>query len=64
MFQIGPVKEYVKMLADNHGLKFIVFAHHHVMMDGVAEQLHDNDLKYIRIDGNTEQRERPVSHKC
>ena len=59
--QIGPVKEYVKMLCDNQGLKFIVFAYHHVMMDGIAEQLHDEGVQYMRIDGSTPPQDRPVS---
>ncbi len=49
------------MLCDNQGLKFIVFAFHHVMMDGVAEKLHDEKVEYIRIDGQTPPQERPVS---
>ena len=32
------------------------------MMDGIAEELHDTNLKYIRIDGHTAAQERPVSN--
>ena len=55
------MKEYIKMLCQNVGLKIIVFAHHHVMMDGIQELLNDEKVKFIRIDGNTCQQERPVS---
>ncbi len=48
------------MLCQNKGLKFLVFAFHHNMMDGIAEELHDNKMKYIRIDGNTAPQDRPV----
>ncbi|KAK2166039.1 hypothetical protein LSH36_43g04003 [Paralvinella palmiformis] len=57
--KIGPVKEYLKMLCDNNGLKFIVFAYHHVMMNSLAEQLVDDDVKFIRIDGHTPMQDRP-----
>ena len=58
--QLGPVRDYVKMLCQNEGLKFLVFAHHHVMLNAVAEQLHEDKATYIRIDGNTPQHDRPV----
>ena len=48
------------MLCANAGLKFLVFAHHHVMMNSIAEQLHECKVKFIRIDGNTIQPDRPV----
>lgn len=60
VLQIGPVREYVKMLCENRGLKFLVFAYHHCMMDGIAEELYDLNIKYIRIDGQTVGSERPV----
>ncbi len=48
------------MLCQNKGLKFLVFAFHHNMMDGIAEELHDSKMKYIRIDGKTPPQDRPV----
>ena len=54
------MKEYLKMLCDNEGLKFIIFAYHRVMMDSLAEQLVDDDVKFIRIDGQTPMQDRPV----
>ena len=60
-FQIGPVNDYIKMLCENAGLKLIVFAHYHVMMDSLTDLLHDLGVKFIRIDGHTPQQDRPVS---
>ncbi|CAG0890319.1 unnamed protein product [Darwinula stevensoni] len=33
--------------------KFLCFAHHHSMMDGLCEALDKKEVKYIRIDGST-----------
>jgi len=60
MLQLGPVKEYVKMLLENADVKFIVFAHHRVMLDSITEQLVDNNVTFIRIDGSTPAIDRPV----
>ncbi|XP_013103013.1 SWI/SNF-related matrix-associated actin-dependent regulator of chromatin subfamily A-like protein 1 [Stomoxys calcitrans] len=38
--------------------KFIVFAHHRVMMDAICECLDKLKVKYIRIDGNTRKHDR------
>ena len=61
--QIGPVKEYIKMLCENKDLKFIVFAFHRQMLDGITEQFIDSSVKFIRIDGSTVGHDRPVSWK-
>ena len=58
--QLGPVKEYVKMLCENADVKFIVFAHHRVMLDSISEQLVDDNIMFIRIDGSTLPVDRPV----
>ena len=62
MLQLGPVKEYVKMLSENADVKFIVFAHHRVMLDSITEQLVDDNVTFIRIDGSTLAVDRPVLH--
>ncbi|KAI0243026.1 DNA annealing helicase and endonuclease ZRANB3 [Lamellibrachia satsuma] len=59
MAKIGPVKDYIKMLCENAGLKLIVFAHFHIMMDSLSDLLHDLTIKFIRIDGHTPQQDRP-----
>ncbi|XP_060588845.1 DNA annealing helicase and endonuclease ZRANB3-like [Ruditapes philippinarum] len=57
--KIGPAKEYIEMLCENRKLKFLVFAYHHDMMNGLSESLHDKNIKFIRIDGETPPSERP-----
>ncbi|KAH9519017.1 Swi SNF matrix associated, actin dependent regulator of chromatin [Bulinus truncatus] len=51
--KIGPVREYIEMLCDNERLKFLVFAYHHDMMNGVEQVLWEKNVKFVRIDGNT-----------
>ena len=48
------------MLCDNPNLKFLVFAYHHSMMNGLCQSLYDKKVKFIRIDGDTPPSERPV----
>ncbi len=48
------------LLCENPALKFLVFAHHHIMMNSLAEQLMDDHVPFIRIDGNTLMQDRPV----
>jgi len=62
LFQLGPVKDYVKMLSENADVKFIVFAHHRVMLDSITEQLVNDNVTFIRIDGSTLAVDRPVSY--
>ena len=50
------------MMMSNKGLKMLIFAYHHAMMDALSEELHDNTVKYIRIDGSTPAMDRPVSY--
>ncbi|KAL3874854.1 hypothetical protein ACJMK2_037814 [Sinanodonta woodiana] len=56
--KIGPAKEYVEMLCENQNLKFLVFAYHHAMMNGLQQSLMDKMVKFIRIDGGTKPSER------
>lgn len=58
--QIGPVKEYVRMLCDSDNVKFIIFSYHRLMTDGIVEQLIESKVKFIRIDGSTVVQDRPV----
>lgn len=62
--QLGPVKSYVQMLCENQDLKFIIFAYHRVMLDSICEQLVDDDVTFIRIDGSTVTSDRPVFMDC
>ncbi|CAD7929878.1 unnamed protein product, partial [Amoebophrya sp. A25] len=57
----GPVCEYVEYLLTEQPHKFIVFAHHALMMNAVEELLkrHEETASYMRIDGGTKQLDRP-----
>jgi len=48
------------MLTENADVKFIVFAHHRVMLDSITEQLVNDNIMFIRIDGSTVAVDRPV----
>jgi len=50
--KVGGVKEYVEYLLGND-LKFLVFGHHHLLLDGIEQKLVECGVKYIRIDGHT-----------
>ena len=59
--------EYIKLLLENQGLKFLVFAHHKEMMTAIVQTVtayqreHKlTKLKYIRIDGDVPSLERMV----
>ncbi|XP_070546438.1 DNA annealing helicase and endonuclease ZRANB3-like [Ptychodera flava] len=60
----GAVREYIKTLLDNDDQKFLVFAHHHFMLDAVTQTLldynkeHHTKIKHIRIDGTVPGAER------
>ncbi|KAJ8966601.1 hypothetical protein NQ314_003431 [Rhamnusium bicolor] len=34
-------------------VKFLVFAHHHVMLNAIEDVMKKKNIKYIRIDGST-----------
>lgn len=48
------------MLCDNKNLKFLVFAYHHSMMNGLQQTLMEHDVKFVRIDGDTKPSERQL----
>ncbi|KAK7505565.1 hypothetical protein BaRGS_00003310 [Batillaria attramentaria] len=58
--KIGPAREYVQMLCENANLKFLVFAYHHCMMDGIQQTLWDKKVKFVRIDGSTKPSDRQL----
>ena len=49
------------MQCANEGVKLLVFAYHHDMMNGIQEQLWDDGVKFIRIDGTVAPSDRAVS---
>ncbi|XP_028837756.1 DNA annealing helicase and endonuclease ZRANB3 isoform X2 [Denticeps clupeoides] len=54
----GAVKDYIKMLLENEQLKFLVFAHHLVMLQACTEAVIEAKAGYIRIDGSVPSSER------
>ncbi|KAL8559599.1 hypothetical protein ACOMHN_008310 [Nucella lapillus] len=58
--KIGPAREYIQMLCENANLKFLVFAYHHAMMDGLQQTLWDKKIKFVRIDGQTKPSDRQL----
>ena len=44
------MKEYIHYLIDNK-CKFLIFAHHIVMLDAIEEEVKKLKVDYIRIDG-------------
>ncbi len=58
MAKLESVQEHLKETADT-GVKFIVFAHHQEVIDGITEYVTKKlKLSYIRIDGGTPQADR------
>ncbi|KXZ48890.1 hypothetical protein GPECTOR_24g179 [Gonium pectorale] len=58
--KVAAVSEYcADLLAEGRDApKFLVFAHHQVLLDGVEQQVKACKVKYIRIDGQTSSEER------
>ncbi|KAL2653918.1 hypothetical protein R1flu_022046 [Riccia fluitans] len=50
--KIPAVQEFLETMLEG-GCKFLVFAHHQVMLDGIQELLQKKKVKFIRIDGKT-----------
>lgn len=51
--KIPCVVEYVLDLLESGREKFLVFAHHKVVLDAVAKELNRKNVQHIRIDGST-----------
>ncbi|XP_052532477.1 SWI/SNF-related matrix-associated actin-dependent regulator of chromatin subfamily A-like protein 1 isoform X3 [Tympanuchus pallidicinctus] len=56
--KIHSVIEYILELLESGKDKFLVFAHHKVMLDAIVEELEKKHFDYIRIDGSTPSAER------
>ncbi|KAM9287592.1 SWI/SNF-related matrix-associated actin-dependent regulator of chromatin subfamily A-like protein 1 isoform 4-T5 [Morus bassanus] len=56
--KIHSVIEYILELLESGNHKFLVFAHHKVMLDAVVAELEKKHVEYIRIDGSTPSAER------
>ncbi|GFR49778.1 hypothetical protein Agub_g11713, partial [Astrephomene gubernaculifera] len=49
----AAVAEYCADLLEADGAKFLLFAHHQVLLDAVEAQAKSSKARYIRIDGKT-----------
>ncbi|KAM8934050.1 SWI/SNF-related matrix-associated actin-dependent regulator of chromatin subfamily A-like protein 1 [Pelodytes ibericus] len=56
--KVKPVLDYVMELLEAGRKKFLVFAHHKLMLDRICEALVDKGVDYIRIDGTTSSADR------
>ncbi|XP_023786973.1 SWI/SNF-related matrix-associated actin-dependent regulator of chromatin subfamily A-like protein 1 isoform X4 [Cyanistes caeruleus] len=56
--KIRSVVEYILELLESGNNKFLVFAHHKIMLDAVVAELKKKHVEYIRIDGCTSSAER------
>ncbi|NXK96372.1 SMAL1 protein, partial [Formicarius rufipectus] len=56
--KIRSVIEYILELLESGNNKFLVFAHHKIMLDSVVAELEKKHVEYIRIDGSTPSAER------
>ncbi|XP_019409998.1 PREDICTED: SWI/SNF-related matrix-associated actin-dependent regulator of chromatin subfamily A-like protein 1 isoform X1 [Crocodylus porosus] len=56
--KIHSVIEYILDLLESGREKFLVFAHHKILLDAISEELEKKRIGYIRIDGSTPSAER------
>ncbi|KAM6269250.1 SWI/SNF-related matrix-associated actin-dependent regulator of chromatin subfamily A-like protein 1 isoform 3-T3 [Porphyrio hochstetteri] len=56
--KIHSVVEYILELLESGNEKFLVFAHHKVVLDAIVAELEKKRVEYIRIDGSTPSAER------
>eukprot|EP00746_Dinoflagellata_sp_MGD_P137699 gnl/MRDRNA2_/MRDRNA2_71462_c0_seq1.p1 gnl/MRDRNA2_/MRDRNA2_71462_c0~~gnl/MRDRNA2_/MRDRNA2_71462_c0_seq1.p1 ORF type:complete len:715 (-),score=158.26 gnl/MRDRNA2_/MRDRNA2_71462_c0_seq1:51-2048(-) len=53
--KLEAVKDYIEYLLNvSDDLKFLVFAHHQVMLDALQGKMEETHTKFIRIDGQTQ----------
>ncbi|NXX47569.1 SMAL1 protein, partial [Tricholaema leucomelas] len=56
--KIHSVVEYILELLESGNHKFLVFAHHKIVLDAIVAELEKKHVEYIRIDGSTLSAER------
>ncbi|KAM6080452.1 SWI/SNF-related matrix-associated actin-dependent regulator of chromatin subfamily A-like protein 1 isoform 2-T2 [Theristicus caerulescens] len=56
--KIHSVIEYILELLESGNHKFLVFAHHKIVLDAIVAELEKKHVEYIRIDGSTSSAER------
>lgn len=55
--KLSPIKNYLELVIER-GTKFLFFAHHKNMIEGICDFLGSKNTTYIRIDGSTPTSER------
>lgn len=55
--KLGPIKNYMEAIIEKE-IKFLFFAHHKSMVDGICDFLCSKKLTFIKIDGTTPTSER------
>ncbi|XP_024531873.1 SWI/SNF-related matrix-associated actin-dependent regulator of chromatin subfamily A-like protein 1 homolog isoform X1 [Selaginella moellendorffii] len=50
--KVPAVQDYLSTMLETN-CKFLVFAHHHTMVNGIDEHLKKKNVEFIRIDGDT-----------
>ncbi len=58
--KVEAVQEYVRDMLEMDDVKFLIFAHHKCLLDGIEKQCITSKVSYIRIDGQTDVQERDV----
>ncbi|KAJ8385096.1 hypothetical protein AAFF_G00193170 [Aldrovandia affinis] len=58
--KVRAINEYILELLECGREKFLVFAHHKLILDSVVRELGDKGISYIRIDGATPSAERQL----
>ena len=56
--KMEAVGDYVEHLLDSE-IKFVFFAHHHILLDALEDKLKSLETQFICIDGKTPQQQRP-----
>ncbi|KAM6466511.1 SWI/SNF-related matrix-associated actin-dependent regulator of chromatin subfamily A-like protein 1 isoform 1-T1 [Liasis olivaceus] len=56
--KIHCILEYILELLESGRQKFLVFAHHKLILDAISEELERKNIGFIRIDGSTPSAER------
>ncbi|XP_015262092.1 PREDICTED: SWI/SNF-related matrix-associated actin-dependent regulator of chromatin subfamily A-like protein 1 [Gekko japonicus] len=56
--KIRSIIDYILDLLESGREKFLVFAHHKLILDAISEELHKKHTGYIRIDGSTSSADR------
>jgi SWI/SNF-related matrix-associated actin-dependent regulator of chromatin subfamily A-like protein 1 len=57
VIKLDPVKLYIDTILERD-VKFIIFAHHNTMMEGLSDYLKEKKVNFIKMDGSV-----PTSHR-